>query len=97
MVYSRVDEMIRNVESFEGKSHIHQVNEHVYLYSLRKHVLNSIFDLYLLQTFRMISEHRYGYVRSSRWHFKNVFGHFCLSDFMGECAERLERKFFRNN
>jgi hypothetical protein len=40
IIFSRVDEMIRNVESFEGKTHIHQV--YIHLYNLRKHVYYNI-------------------------------------------------------
>lgn len=93
-VCCRMDEMIRNVESFEGKTHIHQV---IIEYYILWHVFTSTYNYYLLyKTFCIISEHRYCYARSSRWNFKEIFGYFCLSDSVGKRAERFKRKSRRN-
>lgn len=91
MVCCRVDEMIRNVESFEGKTHIHQVT--ILKYNVGSKMFLTLY-LYLLCNF---SECRDCHAGSSRWHFKNIFGHFCVSNFMGKRVERWKRKYFRNN
>jgi len=55
-------------------------------------------DIFLIVRFSfMISERIYGYTGSSRWYFKNISGHFCMSNLMGKYAERWSRKYFRNN
>jgi len=55
-------------------------------------------DIFLTLRFSfMISERIYGYTGSSRWYFKNLSGHFCMSNLMGKYAERWSRKSFRNN
>lgn len=90
MVCSRVDEMIRLVESVEGQNHIYQVK--------RPKNLFSIFNDYTCsKTFYVNLECWNCYVGSSWWHCKKIFGFFCVPDFMGKCAERRKRKCFRNN
>lgn len=86
----RVDEMIRNVESFEGKTHLHQVTMFIDIHIIHQHANISICARHLLGslTFRVISERWDCHARSSRWRFKNIFGHFYLPDFMGKRAER---------
>lgn len=45
-------------------------------------------DIFLIVRFSyMISERIYGYIGSSRWYFKNISRHFCMSNLMGKYAE----------